>query len=50
MTGVVAAAEARDDRVIFRQQVDDAAFAFIAPLNAEHDVDPAGTFVLDRRQ
>ena len=40
--GVVAAAEPRDDAVVAREQIDDAAFALVAPLDAEHDVDAAG--------
>ena len=37
--GVVPAAEARDDRIVPGEQVDDAALALVAPLNAEDDID-----------
>ncbi len=36
--GVVAAAEARDDAVLAREQIHDAPFAFVAPLDADADV------------
>ena len=36
VAGVVSALIARDDRKVRRQQIDDLAFAFIAPLRAEH--------------
>ena len=36
MAGVVSALIPRDDREMWRQQIDDFAFAFIAPLRAEH--------------
>ena len=36
---VVAAAEARDDAVVAREQVDDAALAFVAPLDPDADVE-----------
>ena len=36
VAGVVAALIARDDREVRRQQVDDLALAFVAPLGAQH--------------
>ena len=39
VAGVVAALIARHDREARRQQVDDLALAFVAPLGAEHDDD-----------
>ena len=36
VAGVVSALIARDDREMRREQVDDFAFAFIAPLRTEH--------------
>ena len=37
MSGVVAAIEANDAGSFFRQPVNDLAFAFVAPLSADHD-------------
>ena len=36
MAGVVSALIPRDDREMRREQIDDLAFAFVAPLRAEH--------------
>ncbi len=41
MSGIVAAAEAGYDVVVARVIIDDAAFAFVAPLDADDDVDAA---------
>jgi hypothetical protein len=37
MAGVVAALRADDDIRVFRQEIDDFPFAFVAPLGADED-------------